>query len=119
MEAVEALAMASDNPHFPARLRTARKEGAGEIDRRLGIGGEPLIVRRERDEPRKDLETSRERITILNLALMAAEAALSDIGDADREPGDDVAWLEERAAKALPAVRSALLAVTPNARGKA
>ena len=41
-------------------------------------------------------------------ALKAAEAALSDIGDADREPGDDVAWCEKRAALALPQVRAAL-----------
>jgi hypothetical protein len=41
-------------------------------------------------------------------ALFLAEAALSDIGDADREPGDDVAWCEARAAQALPIVRAAL-----------
>lgn len=41
-------------------------------------------------------------------SLREAEAALADIGDADREPGDDVAWCEARAAKALPAVRDAL-----------
>lgn len=41
-------------------------------------------------------------------ALYLAEAALADIGDADREPGDDVAWCEQRAAQALPAARAAL-----------
>ena len=41
-------------------------------------------------------------------ALRKAEAALSDIGDAEREPGDDVAWLERRAAEALPIVRAAI-----------
>ena len=41
-------------------------------------------------------------------ALRTAEAALADIGDADREPGDDVAWCEKRAADALPKVRAAL-----------
>jgi hypothetical protein len=40
--------------------------------------------------------------------LLCAEAALSDIGDAAREPGDDLAWCEQRAAKALPCVRAAL-----------
>jgi len=40
--------------------------------------------------------------------LVTAEAALADIGDADREPGDDVAWCEARAAKALPVVRAML-----------
>jgi hypothetical protein len=44
----------------------------------------------------------------LRNALKTAEAALADIGDADREPGDDLAWCERRAAQALPAVRAAL-----------
>ncbi|GEM_PF-6783336 len=44
----------------------------------------------------------------LRHALEIAEAALADIGDADREPGDDVAWCEARAAEALPTVRAAL-----------
>jgi hypothetical protein len=47
---------------------------------------------------------------VLAEALRIAEAALADIGDADREPGDDLAWCERRAAKALPAVRGALVA---------
>jgi hypothetical protein len=41
-------------------------------------------------------------------ALITAEAGLADIGDADREPGDDLAWCEARAAQALPAPRSAI-----------
>ena len=41
-------------------------------------------------------------------ALKTAEAALADIGDSDREPGDDLEWCERRAAQALPAVRAAL-----------
>lgn len=44
----------------------------------------------------------------LILALQEAECALGDIGDADREPGDDVEWCEKRAAEALPKVREAL-----------
>ena len=44
----------------------------------------------------------------LRKALVIAEAALADIGDADREPGDDLAWCEARAAQALPEVRAAL-----------
>jgi hypothetical protein len=43
-------------------------------------------------------------------ALAYAEAALSDIGDADREPGDDLAWCESRAAQALPLIRNHLRA---------
>ena len=42
--------------------------------------------------------------------LAYAEAALADIGDATREPGDDLAWCEARAAEALPRVRAALKA---------
>lgn len=49
-----------------------------------------------------------ERIAALSAALAIAEAALADIGDADREPGDDVAWCESRAAEALPAVRAVM-----------
>ncbi len=41
-------------------------------------------------------------------ALVKAEAALADIGDAEREPGDDLAWCERRAAETLPVVREAL-----------
>jgi hypothetical protein len=41
-------------------------------------------------------------------ALVLAEAALSDIGDADHEPSDDLAWAEARAAQVIPAVRAAL-----------
>jgi hypothetical protein len=43
-------------------------------------------------------------------ALKFAEAALSDIGDADREEGDDLAWCENRAAMALPRIRRLLAA---------
>ena len=46
-------------------------------------------------------------------ALKTAEAALSDIGDADREPGDDLAWCEARAAQDLPTVRAALAGLIP------
>ena len=44
----------------------------------------------------------------LREVLQVAEAALSDIGDADREPGDDLAWCERRAAQSLPLIRQAL-----------
>jgi hypothetical protein len=49
-----------------------------------------------------------ERVRVLRETLKTAEAALADIGDATREPGDDLAWCERRAAQALPAVRAAL-----------
>lgn len=52
-------------------------------------------------------------------ALVIAEAALADIGDADREPGDDVAWCEARAAQALPEVRAALITAAPQPAAQA
>lgn len=57
---------------------------------------------------RADLERAQARIEQLTQALRLAEAALADIGDADREPGDDLAWCEDRAAQALPKVRAAI-----------
>ena len=41
-------------------------------------------------------------------ALFVAEAALADIGDADREPGDDLNWCEARAALALALPRKVI-----------
>jgi hypothetical protein len=41
-------------------------------------------------------------------ALELAESCLADIGDAEREPGDDLAWAEARAAGDLPRIRQAL-----------
>lgn len=55
-----------------------------------------------------EVERLRARVAELERALHTAEAALADIGDADREPGDDVAWCERRAADALPSIRSVL-----------
>jgi hypothetical protein len=43
-------------------------------------------------------------------ALKYAEAALADVGDAEREPGDDLAWCEDRAAQALPRIRKLIAA---------
>ena len=60
------------------------------------------------------LERAAELIREVNAALVKAlreaEAALADIGDAEREEGDDVAWCERRAAEPLPAIRAALAA---------
>ena len=47
-------------------------------------------------------------------ALELAEAGLADIGDADREPGDDLAWCERRAAEPLPVIRAAIEAAKEN-----
>ena len=48
-------------------------------------------------------------------ALELAEAGLADIGDADREPGDDLAWCERRAAEPLPVIRAAIAAAKEQA----
>ena len=45
-------------------------------------------------------------------ALELAEAALADIGDAEREPGDDLAWAEARAAQDLQRIRAELRGTT-------
>lgn len=55
-----------------------------------------------------------ERVKELEEALKLAEAGLADIGDADREPGDDLAWCERRAAEPLPRIRAALSKARPN-----
>lgn len=55
-----------------------------------------------------------ERVKELEEALKLAEAGLADIGDADREPGDDLAWCERRAAEPLPRIRAALSKALPN-----
>lgn len=44
-------------------------------------------------------------------ALVVAEAGLADIGDADRDPTDDLAWCEKRAAQALAIPRQAITAL--------
>ena len=54
------------------------------------------------------MEAAEAEIERLNRALVVAEAALADIGDADRNPGDDVAWLESRAAEVLPSIRAVI-----------
>lgn len=58
--------------------------------------------------------TSMTKDEALRMALEAleyAEAGLADIGDADREPGDDLAWCERRAAQALPKTRATITAI--------
>ena len=60
----------------------------------------------------RELTAALAREAGLREALRIAEAALSDIGDAEREEGDDLAWCERRASEAIPIVRAAL-AVKP------
>jgi len=55
--------------------------------------------------------TKDEALKLALEALEYAEAGLADIGDADREPGDDLAWCERRAAQALPKTRATITAI--------
>jgi hypothetical protein len=64
---------------------------------RVGVA---LRLARTEPEPKGPTELIR--------ALELAEAALADIGDAEREPGDDLAWAEARAAQDLPRIRAVL-----------
>ena len=63
------------------------------------------------DEALEDSKRAHAAVAELIEAAKSAEAALSDIGDADREPGDDVAWCERRAYEAIPRLRAALARV--------
>jgi hypothetical protein len=105
-------ARARDNVAFKQLLaqrdalkQTLHDELAGNL-RLRALGGarpdEPMLTFLERIIAERDA---------LLEALHIAEAALSDIGDADREPGDDVAWCEARAAEAIPKARAAIKAV--------
>lgn len=71
----------------------------------------PDEARKLRDECnrlKEEIEKQAAKYSSVERALVVAEAALADIGDADREPGDDLTWCENRAAKALPTVRAAI-----------
>jgi len=55
--------------------------------------------------------TKDEALKLALEALVVAEAGLADIGDADRDPTDDLAWCEKRAAQALAIPRQAITAL--------
>ena len=74
------------------------------IDQAAEIG----ILRTEKHADAEAIGSQAAEIERIRAALKIAEAALSDIGDAHREEGDDLAWCERRAAKAIPIVRAAL-----------
>ncbi len=78
----------------------ALKRRLGQHDACNGVMGESGYV--------PECISLRAEVEKLREALRLAEAALADIGDADREPGDDLAWCERRAAEPLPIVRAAL-----------
>lgn len=73
----------------------------------------------ELDRQAAELVRLRAEVEALREDLRYAEAALADIGDADRETGDDLAWCERRAAKALPRVRAAIDAARAEGRSDA
>jgi hypothetical protein len=77
------------------------------IEQRREIGTHPCVSASSYSHAFNDRDE-------LLAALRYAEAALSDIGDADREPGDDLAWCENRAAQALPRVRKLIAAHVGN-----
>jgi hypothetical protein len=94
------------NPMLPVTWEQEARE-AWKINEQLfdrAIAAEKALTT-HREHP----AAQQERQEVLR-ALEIAEAALADIGDADREPGDDLAWCEQRAAQALPDVRAALAA---------
>ena len=94
---------------------------------RAGAGGPPLEPRGCPTPGDCSCPTSPTVPPELIRALELAEAALADISDAgcfQREPGDDLAQAEARAAQDLPRIRAALarwgrLAVEPETNGQA
>ena len=78
--------------HFDAGDNARLIAEAGTVFHNTGLTPRQLVAQRD------------ELLAMLKLA----EAGLADIGDADREPGDDLAWCERRAAEPLPAIRAAL-----------
>jgi hypothetical protein len=93
-------------PDFSYYTEGQMRDYAAAVSDELRVQG--LMWRDHRDSTeRLNLRLGTDNLA-LRSALKIAEAALADIGDADREPGDDLAWCERRAAQALPAVRAAL-----------
>jgi hypothetical protein len=93
-------------------LYDALKDARNERDAAIARAGQAELER-DRERVREATAYSAYKMTEaacaqLREALVTAEAALSDIGDADHEPGDDLKWCERRAAKAIPAARAAL-----------
>lgn len=90
-------------------MRNPVQDKLGQIMVRWNVGDRYIPGMEHEDEQgAKDVAWLLAEVTRLKAALVAAEAALADIGDADREPGDDLAWCEKRAEQALPTVRAAL-----------
>jgi hypothetical protein len=105
-------------------IRMAREAGAGNLHGEWSLFGHVALERfaalvaaaelRRLHTEKALLENIKElqaaQIAQLLEALELAEAGLADIGDADREPGDDLAWCERRAAEPLPVIRDAIAA---------
>ncbi len=97
----EASELPSDSDCLVCGGSYRHKEGCAYIDARQPVAAPS-------DDAYRTQYEMLGRIAAKDAALVIAEAALSDIGDADREPGDDLAWCERRAAQALPVVRAAM-----------
>jgi len=94
------------NPLYTAtQLAAARQQGAEEERKNAHVWVAGIVEQRIAELERTN--------AVLLEALKLAEAALSDIGDAEREPDDDVAWCEARAAQAIPQARAAIAEVKP------
>ena len=90
--------------------KTDKSEVCNDLERAISyaLGEEVRSIGGTTNKPMVLRVDAEEEIKRLFAALATAEVALADIGDADRSPGDDMAWCERRAARALPAVRAAL-----------
>ena len=80
-------------------------------DETLSSGAFDEIVAELDEQSEQARQLTEQRAELLE-ALRWAEAALADIGDADREDGDDLSWCERRAAKNLSAIRAAIANAT-------
>jgi len=98
-------------PALPDAVREAMTLALGAMER--------YRAKRQDDRFDAEIEALREAMQMALDALVTAEAGLADIGDADREPGDDLAWCEARAAEALPKPRAAIAALRAALAGAA
>ena len=90
-----------NNSHEDAEIEALRAEVEEAREGWHMANGTADLAMKHRDAAEAQAERLAE-------ALRIAEAALEDIGDADREPGDDVAWCERRARLGLRRVRDTL-----------
>ena len=112
LSAIAALQFLANNPRPSGGSSNFNSEHLFQIASELATTQERLLGARphaasQRPSPAPQVAGASD-VEKLHAALVIAEAALSDIGDADREPGDDLEWCERRAAQDLPIIRAAL-----------